>query len=200
MDRGTKPMIDVSLIGLFVGGRGTRMGGAAKGLLRAPEDDRTLVARLVDESRGLAGEVLLVGTHEAYEALGLRALADAQAGAGPLGGLVSLLREARGGRVIALACDLPFIDRAFLERLACSAPEAKILAPRREHGWEPLAARYRSEDVLAIAQSRLARGALSLQGLLDEVGTTELVVEARERDVLDDWDTPEDMARPRPRR
>lgn len=191
------PMIDVRpLLGIFVGGRGSRMGGVAKGLLPEPHGTRSLVARLVDESRGLVRDVVLVGAHEAYEGLGLRTLADARAGCGPLAGLVSLLREGHEREVIALACDLPFVDRAFLARLVDASREAAIVAPRRDHGWEPLAARYRSE-VLAIAEARLADGALSLQGLLHAVGATELPLEARERSVLDDWDSPEDVARAR---
>ena len=54
------------LVGIFVGGKGRRMGGVAKGLLTAPGGGETLVARLARIVRDAYDEVdlLLVGTVE----------------------------------------------------------------------------------------------------------------------------------------
>lgn len=179
--------------GIFVGGGGTRMGGAAKGLLAAPDGGGTLVDRAVRVLReaGVA-EVVLVGRHAPYDALGLEALADEPAGIGPLGGLVALLHRAAGGHALALACDMPFVTSALLARLV-AAPQAPIVAPRRADRWEPLCALYDAAAVLPLALAR-ARGAdHSLQRLLDATGADTLALSPGEARALHDWDRPEDM-------
>jgi molybdopterin-guanine dinucleotide biosynthesis protein A len=178
------------------------MGGAAKGLLEAPGGG-TLLDRWVALLRGAAADVVLVGEHPAYagHAAGLEVLADDPAGIGPMGGLVALL--ARGveglgagasdarGRVLAVACDMPFVSMDLVTRLV-AAPDAPIVAPRRDGRWEPLFARYDATCVLPAARRRVASGALALQGLLNEAGAVALPLEPRELAELDDWDTPGD--------
>jgi molybdopterin-guanine dinucleotide biosynthesis protein A len=180
------------LVGIFVGGRARRMGGIAKGLLPAPDGAGPLVLRASGLAQTLALRVVLVGEHPAYAALGLPMIADAAADAGPLGGLVALLEHARGEDVIALACDLPYLDGTLLARLAHERPDAAILAPRRDGRWEPLAARY-GAGVLPSARRRLDARELALQALLAEVGATELPLDAATLPTLDDWDTPADL-------
>jgi len=182
------------LVGIFVGGASRRMGGQPKGLLAAPDGSGSLVERLVSLARARGLAVVLVGDHPAYRDLGLETLKDAAVGAGPLGGLVSLLEHGGGGSAIALACDLPFIDGPFLARLAHESPDSMVLAPRRAHGWEPLAARYDVQRVLPIARARLAARALGLQGLCDAAGARELTIDPLEADKLADWDSPEDVS------
>jgi molybdopterin-guanine dinucleotide biosynthesis protein A len=185
------------ILGICVGGRARRMGGAAKGLLAAPDGAGSLVSRLVALAEPLVDHVVLVGEHEAYRALPWTTLEDAVPDAGPLGGLVALLEHAKGRDVIAIACDMPFVDRALLARLVHEARDAAILSPRRDGRWEPLVARYRSDAVIDAARARLARGELGLQPLLDALDATELLLDDAERARLDDWDSPDDVARPR---
>ena len=47
---------------------------------------------------------------------GSASIADAVAGAGPLGGLYTALLDARHDRVLVLACDMPFVTTALFER------------------------------------------------------------------------------------
>jgi molybdopterin-guanine dinucleotide biosynthesis protein A len=120
-------------------------------------------------------------------------LPDPPGEGGPLGGLVSLLSDAGDGQAIALACDMPFFTRDLLGRLATHAPSASAVAPRRDGAWEPFFARYDPPRALPAARARLARGALSLQGLLDDLRAEELPLGAGEPALLDDWDLPEDV-------
>jgi len=98
------------------------MGGVAKGLLKAPNSEATLIERLLSElGRALPdAEVVLVGRAEAYAAFGLSAIKDEPPGVGPIGGLLGLLAYAErqgAASALALACDLPRIDAELLRRL-----------------------------------------------------------------------------------
>lgn len=185
------------LVGIFVGGRGSRMGGVAKGLLAAPGATETLVARLERVAREALGEpqVVLVGRAEAYAALGLPSLEDQPPGVGPIGGLGALLGVAteRGAPfALALACDLPFVSAALLRRLGTFEPRARAVAPRQGALWQPLCARYAPAPALEATRGLIAGGARSLQAVLSELGAVELPLEAS--DELRDWDEPGDLS------
>jgi molybdopterin-guanine dinucleotide biosynthesis protein A len=180
-----------AIAGIFVGGRGERMGGAAKGLLAGPSG-RPIIENLRDMLTGLGLEVVLVGKDPRYDALRLPAVEDEPSGIGPLGGLVGLLRHAGNRVAVAIACDMPFIRAALVEQLL-AAPPASAVAPRHGTRWEPLFARYASKSVLIVARERASRGERSLQGLLDAVGARELVLTEDEWRQLRDWDTPSDV-------
>lgn len=167
------------------------MGGAPKGLLRAPSGE-TLLARWRALFAELSIPFVLVGQHQAYDAEGVVMLADAVQGAGPLGGLVSLLGHAGGGDAIAVACDMPFVSAALVRRLA-SAPPAVARAPRRDGRWEPFFARFDAARARPIAERHAREGPSSLQALLDALGCEQLELSAEEARELGDWDTPEDV-------
>jgi molybdopterin-guanine dinucleotide biosynthesis protein A len=177
--------------GIFVGGRGTRMGGVAKGLLPT-ESGETVVSRWQRLFASIGVPAVLVGQHEAYGALEALTLADDPRGIGPLGGLIALLTTATDGRAFAVACDMPFVSLELLQKLAAHPSHAPIVAPRRGDRWEPLFARYDAPRVLEAARARVHRGEHSLQGLLDEVGAEALPVTSAEANELRDWDRPED--------
>jgi molybdopterin-guanine dinucleotide biosynthesis protein A len=177
--------------GIFVGGRARRMGGIAKGLLTVASGE-TLVARWRRLFDALGATCVLVGRHDAYADLDLDSVADDPPGIGPLGGLTALLARAGQGRVIAVACDMPFVSFELLTRLAAHPSRAPIVAPRRGTLWEPLFARYDAARVIGAARTRAASGEHDLQGLLDTVGAESFPLQAAEVDELGDWDRPED--------
>src|SRR6188768_810664 len=156
------------LVGIFVGGRGSRMGGVAKGLLKAPASEATLVERLLGELGRAApdAEVVLVGDATPYAALGLRSVEDAPPGIGPLGGLLGLMLEGerQGAELaLALACDLPRLDAALLTRLLREAASADAFVVELEGVRNPLLTRYRVAAALPAAREVLQAGKRSLQ-------------------------------------
>lgn len=183
------------LAGVFVGGRGARMGGRPKGLLSTP-DGVTLVERLRALLMETGAEVVLVGASDAYASLRLETIADEPRGVGPLGGLAGLLRRARGAPTLALACDLPYVSAGLLARLVSAAP-APVVAPKRDGRWEPLCARYDPAQVQPVVERMLAARRHALQAVLDEAGAVALPLSADEALELRDWDVPEDVPGPR---
>ncbi|MBX3206566.1 MAG: NTP transferase domain-containing protein [Labilithrix sp.] len=179
--------------GIFVGGRASRMGGIAKGLLVAP-DGEPIVARTRRILEEAGAVCVLVGAHPAYFQLGLEVVPDDPGAEGPLAGLLALLARAGDRPALAVACDMPLFGRAIVRRLL-EAPLAPIVAPRRrapELGrdvWEPLFARYDSAVVLSTARALAARGERKLQRLLDAAGAQPLALTPEEEATLTDWDT-----------
>ena len=195
-------MVAHLLVGIFVGGRGTRMGGVAKGLLKAPNSESTLLQRLRAQlATALPGaEIVLVGAADAYADVGLDTVNDEPPGVGPIGGLIGLLADAerRGAtHVLALACDLPRIGAALLQRLAEEAPDKSAVVAAQGDIRNPLIARYAIAQALPAARAVLGSGKRSLQAVLDRLGDdlATLLLTPHEAATLDDWDTPDDMRR-----
>lgn len=188
------------LAGLFVGGRGERLGGVEKGLLRAPRSPFTLIERALIELRAAepSAEIALVGRAEAYAHLGLPVVQDDPPGIGPLGGLIGLLAEGQrrsAERVLVLACDLPFVERHVLGRLATEADGAAALVALTGGVRNPLVARYAPAQALPAARQVLQAGKRSLQAVLDALGAQVAVLTLSDDEgaSLRDWDTPEDL-------
>ncbi|HET8933088.1 MAG TPA: NTP transferase domain-containing protein [Polyangiales bacterium] len=107
------------VMGICVGGRGRRMGGVQKALLRAPDTGETLIARLIRIGREAGHEVVLLGAADlGVESAGAPQLPDAAPDLGPLAGLQSLLRYADDRSALCVACDMPYVTAALLARLA----------------------------------------------------------------------------------
>jgi molybdopterin-guanine dinucleotide biosynthesis protein A len=177
------------IVGIFVGGRGLRMGGVDKGLLQ--HEGETLITRLLRACDGF--DVVLVGRADAYAELELPRVADDPPGIGPIGGLAGLLDHAAGrgeSTVLALACDLPFITAELVRRLAEHESSAEVIAPSVDDVWQPLAARYRTHPALAATRVAIAAGEHSLQAVLRQLAIEPIAIDPRE---LRDWDTPEDQ-------
>ena len=174
------------------------MGGAAKGLLLAPDGD-TIVARWTRLFRGLGVPFVLVASEEsapAYRA----ALPDAEivldqpSGTGPIGGLAALFaRAAAETHVVTVACDMPLVDAPLLERLLVTPASTAVLAAKTGDRFQPFFARWAvGPSEVALRRVRDA-GRRSMTAVLEAAGVTELVLEADVAERLADWDTPEDV-------
>lgn len=190
------------IVGVLAGGASSRM-GFSKALMPGPTGE-PLVARAVRVAREAGFAVCVVGGGAELDAiardLGVPFVEDAAVSSGPLSGLVGLLRYAGREPVVVVACDMPYVDVGVLRELAAALAGNTIVASRRQGRWEPLLSAMDASRVLPIAEERLARGALSLQGLFDAVGAVE---HGLDPGGLRDWDTPEDvdagpLAKPRP--
>jgi molybdenum cofactor guanylyltransferase len=197
MPTSESPRFEQLLVGVLVGGASRRMGGQPKGLLFAPGGRERLVPRLLrlaSEALPGAGQVL-VGRQEAYSGLGVPQLEDATPAAGPLGGLVSLLRAAkRAGRseVLLLASDLPHLTAELMQRLASFELEALAVAPRIDGRFEPLFARYQVA-ALQLAEEALDAPDRSLQALLRQLNASAFPLHDGDLAELVDWDEPGDV-------
>ena len=187
------------VVGLFVGGRGTRLGGVVKGNLPGPSGERLLDRLLEVCARAVPGSpIVLVGDAAAHGDLGLPVLADEPSGIGPLGGLSALLGHADvtgADAALALACDLPYLESPLVHRIATEAPDAWCVAPCEGELFHVLTARY-SKSALPAVRETIAAGERSLQRVVRRLGdrAVPLPVGPEELAELRDWDTPDDIS------
>jgi len=130
--------------------------GSDKALLRLNGAPLVVSAARLVES--VAGEVTAVGAPERFSGLGLAVIPDDFPGAGPLGGIATALRAARAAWNLIVACDLPYLTKAWLEHLAGRARASKgdAVLPMNVRGAEPLCAVYhkRCEPIIRAAIER----------------------------------------------
>src|SRR5215211_755209 len=101
---------------ILAGGRARRLGGADKAALAI--GGARIIDRQLAALSAVADDVRIVANdRDRYAGLGVRVIPDALPGRGPLGGLHAALLDAAHDRVLVLACDLPFVTAALLERL-----------------------------------------------------------------------------------
>jgi molybdopterin-guanine dinucleotide biosynthesis protein A len=161
---------------ILAGGKSTRMGTDKAFVDYA---GRTLLARALDLSRSVAFDVRIVGSKEKFAAFA-PVVEDVIRDCGPLGGIHAALRASSTELNVMLAVDVPFVSWAFLQYLvtqARGAPEAAVVVPRMDGGWQPLCAVYRREFA-SVAERALLAGRNRIDRLFDDARTR--VIEQRE--------------------
>jgi len=116
---------------------------------------------------------------------------------GPLSGLLSTLSEMRTEWVFAVAGDAPFVDAAFIDRLAEHvAPQHEAIVPMHDANAkriEPLAALYRREAFLREGMPVLLGGEGALRLVIDRLKTR--YVPVRDEQAFANVNTPDDYAK-----
>jgi molybdopterin-guanine dinucleotide biosynthesis protein A len=153
---------------ILAGGRSRRMGTDKAAL---PWENATLVERQAARLAKVFGQVVVSAREPGrFAAVGLPVIADGERPEAPIAGIAACLR-ALGRPVFVLAVDLPFVPISLIaglsrELLDGSAP---AVAPRASGKIQCLCAGYRPA-ILPLAERRIARGLLSVHGLLEEAG------------------------------
>ena len=125
---------------IIAGGKGSRLGGMPKGLLRY--QGQAVLDRLL-ALRARAHHVILVGdTLEAYHSWGLKTVADAAVGKGAPAGVAAALLAAPTPWVWVVACDMPFVTEAAVRRLLDAAPSSQGACFQCRGRLEPLLGVY----------------------------------------------------------
>jgi acetylornithine deacetylase/succinyl-diaminopimelate desuccinylase-like protein/molybdopterin-guanine dinucleotide biosynthesis protein A len=153
---------------LVAGGRATRMGGVAKGLLRIGGEP--IAARSLALFRALFDDAVVVANDPApYAGLGATVVPDLLPGRGAPGGLHAALSAARTEWVFAAGCDMPFLDAGAIAFLAARRAGAPAVLVRFAGRLEPLHA-FWSRACLPVLDRMLREGEPSLRELAAAVG------------------------------
>jgi molybdopterin-guanine dinucleotide biosynthesis protein A len=181
---------------ILAGGKSTRM-SVDKAFV--DYDGRTLLARALDLARSVTPDVRIAGSQEKFAPFA-PVVEDVFRDCGPLGGIHAALRASLTELNVMLAVDTPFVSWAFLQYLitqARGAPEATVVVPRVDGGWQPLCAIYRREFAGA-AENALCAGRNRIDLLFDAVRTRVIEEEELEREgfspaIFRNLNTPEEL-------
>jgi molybdenum cofactor guanylyltransferase len=157
---------------ILAGGRARRFQGLNKAALAV--GGQRIIDRQMAALRPVTAEQLIVThTPEPFASLGVPIVGDRIPGAGPLGGLHTALTTVQCARVLVLACDLPFVQAAFLRYLIARAPDADVVVPRTADGLQPLCAVYATR-LAVVVREQIDHGLLALHDLIARVRCVEV--------------------------
>jgi molybdopterin-guanine dinucleotide biosynthesis protein A len=131
------------------------MGGDKAEIVLAGE---RLVDRAARRLRWLSDDLLVVlRQDQSLQVEGARLVRDVMPDAGALAGIAAALHAARHEWTLLVACDMPFLQRALVERMLNQADDCDLVAPRLAVGLEPLHALYHRRCLDPVLRS-LAQG------------------------------------------
>jgi molybdopterin-guanine dinucleotide biosynthesis protein A len=183
---------------LVAGGRATRLGGVAKGLLLL-DGEPLAVRSLQIFGRLFAASLVVANDPRPYGALGVTVVPDSLPGKGAPGGLHAALGAARTGWIFTAGCDMPFLSERpirFLAGLRQAAPAVAVVWKGR---LEPLHA-FWSRACLPTVDRMLRAGDPSMWRIATAVGAR-FVTDEEWRAVdpegrsFENANTPEDLER-----
>ncbi len=182
---------------ILAGGKNLRM-GKNKAFLEVQG------TRIIDRTRSLFidlfDEVLLVTNSPLdYLELNLRIVTDLYPEKGALGGVFTGLFHSSHSHAFVAACDMPFLNRALISRLAALSPGFDLVIPKTEDGWQPLHAIY-SRKCLPFMEALILEGNLKIIDFFHrvkkvEVSTKEILPFDPQLFSFLNVNTPEDLAR-----
>jgi molybdopterin-guanine dinucleotide biosynthesis protein A len=170
---------------ILAGGAGSRL-GTEKSFLKF--GGRPLICWTVEKLQRAADEVIVVARN-ANQAAILRTVIQAQdvvftcdsvSGFGPVAGLESGMRCAKGSLVFATGCDLPFLNVLVIEKLfeLAKVEGYDAAVPVRQNGMmEPLHAVYDREKMLRACENAIKRGERRIQAPLRELRVNRIPVD-----------------------
>jgi molybdopterin-guanine dinucleotide biosynthesis protein A len=146
---------------ILSGGKNRRM-GENKALL--PVDGERLIDRTVRLFRTVFQEVIIVTTSpQDYLNQDAAIVTDIIPGKGALGGIYTGLFWAREEHAFVAACDMPFLNRSFIEHMIGQTPGYDIVVPACAEGPQPLHAIY-ARRCLPVIRGLLERDRLKITG------------------------------------
>jgi len=181
---------------ILAGGRASRFGGRAKGLLEV--GGTTILERLLGEIHGAGIDEIIVASNDrgAYDSCGVPVVPDARRGIGPLGGVETALAfyaNARDG-VLFLPCDLPAITSREIRALTSafvSASARIVVAQTGGFFWQPLCSVVHS-DLKAAVTAAIDEGERKPRYLWWKLGA--MPVGFEDSEPFFNINTPEDLA------
>ncbi len=155
---------------VLAGGRGSRLGKEKHAESVA---GKSLIERVIDSLDPLSTEVLIVisqrqprSSFASYPRV--RTVVDVYAAGGPLGGIYTGLAQSSSFSNLAVACDMPFLNRELLRHMIGLSPGFDIVMPRIGDYREPLHAVY-TRDCLPAMEKLIEGGNLKVSDLVDRV-------------------------------
>ena len=142
----TEPL---AVTGIVLAGGASRRMGQDKAFLEL--DGRPLIGIVIERMAQVCAQVLVVASDgRGYADLGAAVVEDRFRGVGVLGGLHAGLEAAAYDLVLAVGCDMPFLNREVLRAFAAWVQGFDVAVLRRGEWVEPLHGAYRRSCLRAM--------------------------------------------------
>jgi molybdenum cofactor guanylyltransferase len=136
---------------ILCGGKSERM-GRPKAFL--PYGGKTLIEHRYDALRRIFAEVMLVANDpDTYSHITDGVVKDIIPHRGPLVGILSALLVAQYDRTFIIACDMPLVEDALIERMVPQSFGTDVLVASHEDGVEPLLGIYSKRCIQPLEES-----------------------------------------------
>lgn len=130
--------------------------GRNKALL--PFRGRALLRHQIDLLQPLFSEILISANDPApYASFGKRVVPDRFAEPCSLSGIHALLEAVTAPRIFVVACDLPFLNPALIQKMLSVPGHFDVIVPESQQGLEPLHAVYARSCLPAIERAAKER-------------------------------------------
>ena len=188
---------------ILSGGKATRYGGAAKGLLEAAPGV-SILDRTIREvvSSGITQIAILANDGEPYEPLGLPIVPDLRKGIGPLGGVEAALAHYAGrcDAVLFLPCDLPGITSEQISALlgAYAQGDEQVVFAETAHSFEQPLCAVVHNGLLGAVSKAIDEGKRKIGDVWHELGAA--TVHFDDPTPFFNVNTPDELARWRARK
>ncbi|MCX6219991.1 MAG: molybdenum cofactor guanylyltransferase [Bacteroidia bacterium] len=147
---------------LLAGGKSSRM-GQEKGLVEFR--GKPLIQYGIELLSSFTDRIVIGSSNSDYQTFGCELIPDEVTGLGPAAGLAAVLKNSSTPWNIVLACDLPFLEGEFIEKLLNAASNYQAVVPIHNGNMEPLAALYH-RDLGTVFEEAVANGNLALHKIL----------------------------------
>ena len=157
---------------ILAGGKNSRM-GIDKAFIKING------SRMIDKTMAIYSrlftEILIVTNHPFpyLEFTGATIVTDIYKGKGPLGGIYTGLFYARNPYSFVSACDMPYLNKDFIEYLAGLSGKHDVIVPKLTEGYQPLHAIY-SRNCLPSIKRLLMLDKLKITGFYRDMRVLEI--------------------------
>lgn len=150
-------------LAILAGGKSSRMNYSNKAFLKYNE--KSFIERIIEAGKDFQEIIIVSNNKEVYSEFSLKVVEDAYKEQGPLGGIHSALVNCRTDYCLCVACDMPFVSREVLNKLAGEEEKYEVVVPKVNNRLQPLCAIY-SKSILRVVEESLERKENKLQKLI----------------------------------
>ncbi|MFH2012285.1 MAG: molybdenum cofactor guanylyltransferase [Pseudomonadota bacterium] len=182
---------------ILAGGNSKRM-GTNKAFLKI--NGQRMIDQTVDLFKNIFDEIILVtNSPQEYLYLNVRIVTDLIPGKGALGGLYTGLFFASSQHIFVTACDIPFLNREFIDYMISKVDNFDVLVPHSIGGLEPLHAIY-SKTCIRHIEALLELNDLKITNFypkvrLKEIGFKETLSFDPKQSLFFNLNVPEDLGK-----
>ena len=159
------------------------------------------MAYAIETLQPLCGRIIISANNdmEDYSAFGLEVFPDEVKGIGPMGGILTCLKQSTTQHNLVLSCDTPFVTASLFELLLNNIEKRQVVVPATQTFLlEPLAAYY-ATNVITELERFVSSGDYKMMNFFKKVNFGSLAVDellpSFSEQLFHNLNTPEDLLR-----